>query len=68
MATYAETTDTDYGGFSELTPQRFAQARKQMLLQGFVDIYLFEQASPQQKMILHQIELTVRSVTESDEY
>lgn len=50
----------------ELTPREFATARKQTMLLGACDMWLFEKASPQQKFTIHQIELTVKSITEED--
>jgi hypothetical protein len=51
---------------SELTPREMALARKQTMLTGACDMRLFEKASPQQRFTIHQIELTVKSITEED--
>jgi len=50
----------------ELTPEQFAQARKQTMLQGYCDMWLHQEASKQQLYVLHQIELTVKSIEEED--
>jgi len=61
MATYA-----DVDNESELTPREMVRARKQTMLRGHCDMWLFEKASPQQKFTIHQIELTVKSITDED--
>jgi hypothetical protein len=50
----------------ELTPQEFALARKQTMLNGACDMHLFEKASARQKYVIHQIELTIHSIKEDD--
>lgn len=48
----------------ELTPVEFAKARRQMMLTGSCDMRLFQKASAMQSHVLHQIQLTVRSIEE----
>lgn len=50
----------------ELTPREFATARRQTMLLGACDMWLFEKASPKQQYVLHQIELTVKSITDDN--
>lgn len=61
MATIATTMNE-----RELTPQQFAKARKQTMLFGACDMWYYQEASPQQLHVLHQIELTVKSITIQD--
>ena len=61
MATYAEVNDEP-----ELTPQQFAKARRQTMLTGACDMRYHQEASAKQLYVLHQIELTVKSITEED--
>jgi len=49
-----------------LNSREFAQARKSMLLQGTVSQSYWERADERQRDILHNIELTVKSITEED--
>lgn len=57
------TTANSAGGLSSL---EFALARRQMLLYQTSTIEIWERANNQQKNILHQIELTVKSLSEDD--
>jgi len=50
----------------QLTAQQFAMARRQTLLQGYVDMWLHQEASKQQLYVLHQIELTIKSISEEE--
>jgi hypothetical protein len=61
MATYAEIENE-----SELTPREFVLARKQTMLRGHCDMWLYDKANFQQRYAIHQIELTVKSITEED--
>jgi len=51
---------------SELNRLEFAQARKDMATKGFIDESVWGGASKWQQAILHQIELTIKSLTIED--
>jgi len=52
--------------YSGLNPKEFARARKDMFLNGTVSIEIWEKANSFQKGILHQLELTLKSLTPAD--
>jgi hypothetical protein len=51
---------------SGLDSKEFSKARKQMLLQATVDQSLWDKANSRQRDILHNIELTVQSISEDE--
>ena len=60
MPTYANKPDVG------LNDREFSKARKSMLLTLTVEQSIWEKASERQKDILHQIELTIKSVSEEE--
>lgn len=49
-----------------LSSQRFARARKDMMLHGSVSQKDWQEANERQRDILHNIELTIKSVSEEE--
>lgn len=51
---------------TQLIPVEFAKARREMMLTGQCDMRLFQKANAMQSYALHQIELTVNSISEEE--